>query len=70
MDNIKMDLGEIGWGNKDWIGLAADRDKRKAPVNATMHLRVPKNAGNVLGGCRTGAQLCRVKYKQHVVSSL
>jgi hypothetical protein len=27
MDNIKMDLGEIGWGGVDWIGLAQDRDK-------------------------------------------
>jgi hypothetical protein len=27
MDNIKMDLGEIGWGGKDWIYLIQDRDK-------------------------------------------
>jgi hypothetical protein len=27
MDNIKMDLSEIGWGCVDWIGLAQDRDK-------------------------------------------
>jgi hypothetical protein len=25
-DNIKMDLGEIGWGGKDWIYLVKDRD--------------------------------------------
>jgi hypothetical protein len=25
-DNVKMDLGEIGWGGVDWIGLAQDRD--------------------------------------------
>jgi hypothetical protein len=25
--NIKMDLGETGWGGVDWIGLAEDRDK-------------------------------------------
>jgi hypothetical protein len=25
-DNIKMDLGEIGWGGMDWIDLAQDRD--------------------------------------------
>jgi hypothetical protein len=25
--NIKMDLGEIGWGGMDWIGLAQERDK-------------------------------------------
>jgi hypothetical protein len=30
MDNIKMDLGEIGWGSIDWIGLAQNRDKWKA----------------------------------------
>jgi hypothetical protein len=27
VDNIKMDLGEIGWGGMDWIGLAQERDK-------------------------------------------
>jgi hypothetical protein len=25
VDNIKMDLGEIGWGSMDWIGLAQDK---------------------------------------------
>jgi hypothetical protein len=25
VDNIKMDLGEIGWGGVDWIGLAVER---------------------------------------------
>jgi hypothetical protein len=24
VDNIKMDLGEVGWGDVDWIGLAQD----------------------------------------------
>jgi hypothetical protein len=41
VDNIKMDLLEIGWGGVDWIGLAQDRDKWKAVVNAVMNLRVP-----------------------------
>jgi hypothetical protein len=27
VNNIKMDLGEIGWGGVDWIGLAQDRDR-------------------------------------------
>jgi hypothetical protein len=27
IDNIKMDLIEIGWGGMDWIDLAQDRDK-------------------------------------------
>jgi hypothetical protein len=41
VDNIKMDLLEIGWGSMDWIGLAQDRDKWRALVNAVMNLRVP-----------------------------
>jgi hypothetical protein len=27
MDNIKMDILEIVWGDVDWIGLAQDRDE-------------------------------------------
>jgi hypothetical protein len=27
VDNIRMDLGEVGWGNVDWIGLAKDRNR-------------------------------------------
>jgi hypothetical protein len=41
VDNIKMDLLETGWGGVDWIGLAQDRDKWRAHVNAIMNLRVP-----------------------------
>jgi hypothetical protein len=41
VDNIKMDLLEIGWGGVDWIGLAQDRDRWRALVNAVMNLRVP-----------------------------
>jgi hypothetical protein len=36
-----MDLGELGWGGVDWIGLAQGRDRRRALVNAVMNLRVP-----------------------------
>jgi hypothetical protein len=39
--NIKMDLLEIGWVDVDWIGLAQDRDKWRALVNAVMNPRVP-----------------------------
>jgi hypothetical protein len=39
VDNIKMDLLEIGWGSVDWIG--QDRDKWRALVNAVMNLRIP-----------------------------
>jgi hypothetical protein len=41
VDNIKIDLGEIGWSGVDWIGLAEDRDRWRALVNAVMILRVP-----------------------------
>jgi hypothetical protein len=40
-DNIKMDLGEIGFGNVDWIHLAQNRDTWWALVNTRMNLRVP-----------------------------
>jgi hypothetical protein len=40
-DDIRMDLGEVGWGDMDWIGLAQDRDKGRALVNLVMNLRVP-----------------------------
>jgi hypothetical protein len=33
VDNIMMDVLEIGWGGMDWIGLAQDRDKEGALVN-------------------------------------
>jgi hypothetical protein len=41
VDNIKMDLGEIGWDGMDWIDLAQDRDQWRALVNTEMILRVP-----------------------------
>jgi hypothetical protein len=40
VDNIKMDLGEVGFGGVDWIGLVQDRDKWRALVNVEMNLKV------------------------------
>jgi hypothetical protein len=41
MDNIKMDLGEVGWGDVNWIGLALDRNRWRALVNSVLNLCVP-----------------------------
>jgi hypothetical protein len=41
MDNIRMYLEEVGWGDVDSIGLAQDRNRWRAPVNSVLNLRVP-----------------------------
>jgi hypothetical protein len=41
VDNIRMDLGEVGWGDVDWIGLAQDRNRWRALVNSVLNFRVP-----------------------------
>jgi hypothetical protein len=41
VDNIKMDLREIGWDGMDWIDMAQDRDQWRVLVNTVMNLRVP-----------------------------
>jgi hypothetical protein len=40
VDNIKMELREIGWGGMVWRDLAQDRDQWNALVNTVMNLRV------------------------------
>jgi len=40
VDNIRMDLQELGRGYMDWIGLAKDRDRWRTLVSAVMNLRV------------------------------
>jgi hypothetical protein len=40
VDNIMMDLGEMGWGDVDWIGLGQDRNRWSALVNSVLNLRV------------------------------
>jgi hypothetical protein len=41
VNNIKIDLREIGWDGMDWIDLAQDRDQRRALVNTVMNLLAP-----------------------------
>jgi hypothetical protein len=65
MDNIRIDLGEVGWGDMDWIDLAQDRNRWRALVNSVLNLRVPWNTGKVSSGITSSglssrAQLHRV----------
>jgi hypothetical protein len=55
VDNIKIDLSEVGWDGMDWIDLALDRDQWRALVNTVMNLLVPYNAGKFLSGCKAGS---------------
>ncbi|KAJ4446673.1 hypothetical protein ANN_13370 [Periplaneta americana] len=42
-DNIKMDLREVGYDDRDWINLAQDRDRWRPSVRAAMNLRPRDN---------------------------
>jgi hypothetical protein len=41
VDSIKIDVGEMGWGSVDWIGLVHNKNKWRPLLNALMKLRVP-----------------------------
>jgi hypothetical protein len=41
VDNIKMDLRQIGWDGVDWIDMAQNRDQWRAIVNTVLSHRVP-----------------------------
>jgi hypothetical protein len=65
VDNVRMDLGEVGWGDVDWIGLVKDRNRWRAHVNSVLNIRVPWNAGKLSSGLTSSgllssAQLHRV----------
>jgi hypothetical protein len=49
-----MDLGDIGWGSVDWIGLAQGRNKWRALVNAECTFGF-LNAGKLLSGYTAGS---------------
>jgi hypothetical protein len=40
VDNIKINLAEIGWDGVDWINLTQDKENKRAHVNAAMNLRI------------------------------
>jgi hypothetical protein len=41
VDNIRMCLVELGWGDVSWIGLTQDRGRWRVPVNSVLNFRVP-----------------------------
>jgi hypothetical protein len=41
VNNVKMDLGKIGWDFMDWINMAQDRDQWRTLVNTVINLRIP-----------------------------
>jgi hypothetical protein len=48
VDNIKIELREIGWSGMDWIVMTQDRDQWWASVNTVKNLPVPPNFGRFL----------------------
>jgi hypothetical protein len=41
VDNVKMDIREIGWAGMNWINQAQGRDQWRALLNTITNLRVP-----------------------------
>jgi hypothetical protein len=41
VDNVKMNIREIGWAGMDWIDLAEDRDQWMALLKTVVNLQVP-----------------------------
>jgi hypothetical protein len=41
VDSIRIYLGEVGWGDADWIGLARNRNRWRALVNSVLNIPVP-----------------------------
>jgi hypothetical protein len=68
VDNIRKDLGEVGWGDVDWIGLTKDRNRWRALVNSVLNLRVPCNAGKLSSGLASSGLSSSVQF--HIVSLL
>jgi hypothetical protein len=54
VDNLKMDLREIGWDGMDWIYLAQDRNPWRALVKTVINFWGPQNPGKFLSSCIIG----------------
>jgi hypothetical protein len=66
VDNIRMDLGEVGWGDVDWVGLAKDINRCRALVNLALNLRVPRNSGKLSSGLTSSG--LSISVQLHIVS--
>jgi hypothetical protein len=49
VDNIRMYLGEVVWGDVDWISLAQDRNRWRALVNSVLNLRGSMKCWETIG---------------------
>jgi hypothetical protein len=61
VDNITMDLRDVGRDGVDWIDMVQDRDQWRDLVNTPMNLRVPQNAGEFLSGYTIGGSSRRAQ---------
>jgi hypothetical protein len=59
VDNIKMDIRDIGWDGVDWIYMAQDRDQWRALVNTVLN-------GKFLSGCTIGDSSRRAQLRDVV----
>jgi hypothetical protein len=64
VDNIKMDLREIGWGDVDWVDMAQDRDQWRTLVNTVLNIRVQISTGKFLSGCTIGGSSRRAQLRE------
>jgi hypothetical protein len=62
VDNIKMDLREIGWGGVNCIDLARDRSQWRAFAITVMNLRVLENIDKFLSTWLTGGSMKLFSY--------
>jgi hypothetical protein len=66
VDNIRIDLGEVGLGDVDWIGVTQNWNRWRALANSVLNLRDPQNAGKLssvltTGGLSSGSHLHGVR---------
>jgi hypothetical protein len=66
VDNIKIDLVEIGWSGVNWISLSQDKYKCRDFVNAAMNLRFHKMLGNSRVAVEVVASMVELRYTELV----